>query len=101
MIRPGVRVALLGGRDKGQVTRVDAGVCEVLWQNGGKRERIPQVELVWCGRRVRTRDGRAGKVIELGRSGRFRVRMAGGCHWMTPDELVLCAQSEQSEQTGV
>jgi hypothetical protein len=97
MIRPGVRVVLLGGRGRGQVTRVDEGVCEVLWKNGSKRERVPEVELVWCGRRVRTRDGRAGRVIELGRSGGFRVRIAGECHWMTSDELVLCEQSEQSD----
>ena len=98
MIRPGVQVARPGIPGRGQVIRVDGAWVEVLWRRGGKRERAPQVELAWVGLQVHTRDGRAGRVIELGKIGNVRVRLSGGgCYWMGADELAPHERAEQSE----
>jgi hypothetical protein len=85
-LRPGAQVVRLGVRGKGQVVRVDAGVCEVAWRQGRTHERL--CELVWVGLRLLTRDGRSGRVAALGKRGDFRMRLpdARSC-WMGPDEL--------------
>lgn len=88
MIRPGMQVIRLGFRGKGQVVAVDSdGLCEVFWQRGGKRERHPESDLVWCGLTVHTCDGRPAKVTALGYN-KVRVRLSDrACCWMNADEL--------------
>jgi hypothetical protein len=61
-------------------------MCEVVWR-GGSREWLPQHDLAWVGLTIHTHDGRAGRVIGLGRQ-RIEVRLGNGTRcWMKPDEL--------------
>jgi hypothetical protein len=90
----------LGSKGKGNIVRVHADACEVLWRNGlVKRELVPQAELAWVGLSVRTFDGRSARVVELGRTGKIRVRLAEGhcCCWLTAAEMAPRAQAEQTE----
>ncbi|MGA2755429.1 MAG: hypothetical protein ABSE53_16860 [Terracidiphilus sp.] len=96
MIRPGTQVVRLGQRGKGQVVGIDGDTCAVLWRNGPKRESHPQTELAWIGLAIHTRDGRAGRVVELGRNTAVCVRLADGRRaWMQAEELAPREQSEQ------
>jgi hypothetical protein len=83
-MRPGLQVARLEKAGKGQVVRLRCDECEVQWSNHG-REWLPQSDLVWV--TIHTHDGRAGRVIGLGRE-RVRVRLASGVRaWMAPNEI--------------
>ena len=88
-MRPGLEVVRLGFPGEGQVVGIDSdGLCEVVWQRGGKREYRPESDLVWRGFTLHTRDGRVGHVIELGARGRVRVRLSNGARcWMAADEF--------------
>jgi len=98
-MRAGLRVSRVGFCGTGQVTRFRDGLCEVLWQRGGKRERHPPCDLLWCGLAVHTCDGRPGKVVELGYN-KICVRLASGaCAWMAPNEIAP-RQMKQLEETG-
>jgi hypothetical protein len=93
-------VVKLGSKGRGNIVRVDGDRVEVLWRNGGvKRETVPQVELAWVGLAIHTFDGRAAKIVELGRTGKVRARLAEGhcCCWMTAAELAPRARAEQAE----
>lgn len=85
-MRPGLAVVRLGVRGRGQVTDVENGMCRVVWPD--RRESHPQSDLFWVGLSIHTRDGRPGKVIELGARGRVRVRLGNGARcWMSADEI--------------
>ena len=75
MIRPGAQVVRLGSRGKGQVVRVDGSVCEVAWRQGRTHEQHRLSELAWLGLRLLTRDGRAARVVDLGKRGDVWVRL--------------------------
>jgi hypothetical protein len=81
-------VVKLGSKGKGNVIRIDGGDALVLWKNGDRRESLPLSEMAWVGLTVHTCDGRAGRVIELGRNTAVCVRLADGRRvWMEPSEL--------------
>jgi hypothetical protein len=102
MIRPGTQVIRLGVKGKGNIVRVEGGNALVLWKNGDRRESLPLSELAWVGLTVHTCDGRAGRVIELGRNMSVRVRLADRRQcWIEPGELAPRERSEQAEQTDV
>jgi hypothetical protein len=86
-LKPGLQVVRVGQRGTGQVVGLDGADALVFWQRGGKRERLPQSELVWVGLTIHTRDGRPAKVTILGRV-MIRVRFPDGTHcWMNTDEV--------------
>jgi hypothetical protein len=96
MIRIGAQVVKLGSKGKGNVIRVEGGDVLVLWKNGDRRESLPLSELAWVGLAVHTCDGRAGRVIELGRNTSVRVRLADRRQcWMEPGELAPRERSER------
>ena len=86
--RPGAQVVRFGVRGNGQVVRVDGDTCEVLWRTGRRRESCRPTELAWVGLTLHTCDGRAGRVVDLGKRGDVWVRLQDGrCCWMATDEF--------------
>ena len=100
MIRPGAQVIRLGIKGKGNIVRIDGGEALVRWKNGDRRESLPLSEIAWVGLTVHTCDGRAGRVIELGRNTSVRVRLADRRQcWMEPGELAPREhKAEQAEE---